>query len=52
MDTFALIFAIMTVALVWVTYTAWRMGNEKRDVSLLGVFSGLFGMGTVISAVL
>ena len=31
------LFAILTVCLVGVTFHAWRLGNEKRDVVLLGI---------------
>ncbi len=41
MDTSTLLFAILTVCLVGVTFHAWRLGHEIRDVVLLGVFSGL-----------
>lgn len=52
MDTSTLLFAILTICLVGVTFHAWRLGNEKRDVALLGVFSGLTGVGTAFSAFL
>ena len=52
MDTSTLLFAILTSTLVGVTFHAWRLGNEKRDVALLGVFSGLCGVGTVAAAML
>lgn len=52
MDTSTLLFAILTISLVGVTFHAWRLGNEKRDVVLLGVFSGLMGTGTAVSAIL
>ena len=52
MDTSTLLFAILTLCLVGVTCHAWRLGNEKRDVVLLGVFSGLMGAGTAVSAIL
>jgi hypothetical protein len=46
METEPLILGIMTIALVCVTIHAWRLGNERRDVVLLGTFAGLFGVGT------
>lgn len=52
MDTSTLLFAAMTLCLVGVTFHAWRLGNERRDVALLGVFSGLLGVGTAVSAIL
>lgn len=51
MDTFTLLTTVMAVTLAAVSFHAWRLGNEKRDVALLGVFSGLFGAGAVVSAV-
>ncbi len=52
MDASTLLFAILTFCLVGVTFHAWRLGNEKRDVVLLGVFSGLMGAGTAVAAIL
>lgn len=52
MDTPTLIFGLMTLALVVVTWQAWRMGNEKRDVALLGACSGVLGVGTVLALAL
>lgn len=52
MDTTTLVFAILTATLAGVTFHAWRLGNEKRDVALLGVFGGLCGVGTVVTAIL
>ena len=52
MDTSTLFFAIMIATLAGVTLHAWRLGNEKRDIVLLGVFSGLCGVGTVVTAIL
>ena len=52
MDTSTLLFAILTICLIGVTFHAGRLGNEKRDVVLLGVFSGLCGVGTAVSAIL
>lgn len=50
MDTATLLLGIMTVVLVGVTLHAWRLGNEKRDVALLGAFAGLAGVGTAAAA--
>jgi hypothetical protein len=52
MDTSTLLFALMTIGLAGVTFHAWRLGNEKRDVVLLGVFSALMGAGTAVAAIL
>jgi hypothetical protein len=42
----------LTATLVGVTFHAWRLGDEKRDVALLGVFSGLCDAGTVVASIL
>jgi len=47
MDTNVLLLAIMTASMLGVTAQAWRLGNETRDVALLGVTGGLCGVGTV-----
>jgi hypothetical protein len=52
MDTSTLLLALLTATLAGVTFHAWRLGNEKRDVALLGVFSGLCGVGTTVTAIL
>ena len=51
MDNSTLPLAILTICLAGVTFHAWHLGNEKRDVALLGVFSGLLGLGTAASAI-
>lgn len=50
MDISTLLFAILTVCLTGVTFRAWRLGNENRDVALPCVFSGL--MGAAVTSVL
>lgn len=52
MHTSTLVFVILTLCMFGVTFQAWRLGNEKRDVVLLGVFSGMLGVGTAVSAIL
>jgi hypothetical protein len=52
METAFLLFAIMTTAMIGVTYNARQIGNERRDVVLLGVFTGLFAVGTAVAAVI
>ena len=42
---------LLTVCLVRATFHAWRLGNERRDVVLIGVFSALMGMGTAVAAI-
>lgn len=51
MDTSTLLFALLTVTLAGVTFQAWRLGTEKRDVALPGVLSGLLGVGTVVTTI-
>ena len=50
MATGTLILAALTATLAVVTIHAWRIGNEKRDVALLGLLGGLLGVGTVVTA--
>ena len=52
MDTTTFLLALLTVTLAGVAFQAWRLGNEKRDVALLGVCSGLLGAGTAVTAIL
>ena len=52
MDTSTLLFAILTTTLVGVTFHAWRLGNERREVARLGVCSGRCGVGTAVAAML
>jgi hypothetical protein len=52
MDNSTLPLAILTLCLVAVTLHAWRLGHEKRDVVLLGVFGTLSGAGTAVAALL
>jgi hypothetical protein len=47
MDDFTIALGMITVALIGVTVQAWKQGNEKRDVVLLGLFSGLGAAGTI-----
>jgi hypothetical protein len=49
MDTMTLLLAIMAVCMIGVTLHAWRIGNEKRDVALLGVVAVLFSAGTGVA---
>ena len=51
MDTAVLVLGFMTVTLIAVTVHAWRLGNEKRDVALLGGFGALCGVGTIVAAI-
>jgi uncharacterized membrane protein YadS len=50
MDNTTLLLALMTACLLGVTIHAWRIGNEKRDVVLLGATAAVCGIGTAIAA--
>ena len=50
MDTIVLLLGIMTASMLGVTADAWHLGNERRDVALLGAVGGLCGVGTVAAA--
>lgn len=52
MDTSTLILVMFTVTLAGVAIHAWRLGNDGRDVALLGVFGGLSGVGAAVTAIL
>jgi len=52
MDTLTLVFAILAATLLAVTFYARRIGNEKRDVALLGAMGGLFGVSAVAAAII
>jgi hypothetical protein len=52
METSTLILAALAVTLAGAAIQAWRLGNERRDVALLGAISGLFGAGTAFTVVL
>jgi hypothetical protein len=51
MDTMTLLLTIMAVCMIGVTVHAWRIGNEKRDVALLGVLAVLLSAGAGVAAV-
>jgi hypothetical protein len=36
METLTLILGSLALTLLWVTFHAWRIGNDRRDVALLG----------------
>jgi hypothetical protein len=49
--TFTLMLIVLAATLAVVTLQAWRLGNERRDVALLGTFSATLGLGAVATAV-
>lgn len=50
MDPYTTILIVMTCALVFVTIHAKLIGNEKRDVALLGAVAAAAGLGTAVVA--
>lgn len=45
MDTLALLCTVLTVVLVAAAWQARRIGNETRDVALLGASGGMTALG-------
>jgi hypothetical protein len=45
------ILLLLAVTMLGVTWHAHRLGNERRDVALLGVFAGVLSAGSVAAAV-
>lgn len=52
MDSSTIAFGLMTLTLAGVAWHARRLGNDGRDVVLLGAFSGLCGVGAAVAAVI
>ena len=52
MDTTVLLLAVVTATMFAVTFQAWRLGNEKRDVTLLGAVGGLCSVGAAVAAII
>jgi hypothetical protein len=52
MNTAVILHAIITATMSAVTFHAWRLGNEKRDVARLGAVGGVCGVGTAVAAML
>jgi hypothetical protein len=52
MDSAVLLLAIMTATMLAVTFNAWRLGNDKRDMALLAAVGGLCGVGTAVAVML
>lgn len=50
MDSYTIILVVMTCSLVFVTIQAKLIGNDERDVALLGVIATAVGMGTAVVA--
>lgn len=50
MDSITLLISLMTAIMFAISFHAWRHGNERRDVALLGVIGGLGSVGTAAVA--
>ena len=50
MDIDAALIASLAATLVAVTISARKLGNEKRDVALLGAISAVLGLGAAVVA--
>ncbi len=51
MDTLAWLLLLLTGTMFAVTWHAHRIGNERRDVALLGAIAGLLVASTAASAI-
>ncbi|URI10765.1 hypothetical protein MW290_17410 [Aquincola tertiaricarbonis] len=51
MESSVLVLLSLTAALGFAAWQAWRIGNERRDVALLGSVAGLLGVGAGVAAV-
>jgi hypothetical protein len=48
MNTWLMLLGVSTLVMLAVTWHARRLGNEPRDVALLGGISAAMGMGTAV----
>jgi hypothetical protein len=51
METAPFLLATLAVALAFATWHARHVGNDRRDIALLGATTGLLGLASVASAV-
>lgn len=51
MQSFTLVLLALMASLVFAAWHAWRIGNDRRDVALLGSVAGLLGVGAGVAAV-
>jgi hypothetical protein len=49
-DTLTLLLTLFAALLGLVALQAWRYGNERRDIALLGTTSGCLAAGALISS--
>jgi hypothetical protein len=52
MDTLTLLCLLLAVTLLAAAWQAWRIGNDRRDVALLGVSSGVSAVGAATAFLL
>ncbi len=52
MDVFTLTGLLLAVVLFAAAWQAWRIGNERRDVTLLGVGGGVSAAAAALSFLL
>ncbi|MBQ0929417.1 hypothetical protein KAK07_19470 [Ideonella sp. 4Y16] len=50
MDLATLSLLVLAAALLGATVQAWRIGNDRRDVRLLGGITGFTSLGAVATA--
>lgn len=48
MNTWLLLLSVSTLVMLAVTWHARRLGNEPRDVALLGGIGAAMGLGAVV----
>lgn len=49
MDTIDIALIALTVTLVYVAWQANKQGNDRRDISLLGLLAGAFGLSSIFA---
>lgn len=52
MDSFTLFGLLLATVLFAAAWQAWRIGNERRDVALLGVGGGVSAVGSAVAFLL
>lgn len=52
MDTLTLLCLLLTAVMAAAAWQAWRIGNERRDVLLLGAGGGVSAVGAAMAFML